>query len=132
MSHELFCGMERRVALARAVALDPMMIMYDAPLTGQDPISLGTLVNLIHRMNEAMGMTTIVVSHDVSEAIDIADYVYLLFGGKVIEQGLPLKPKRSSSQWVQQFMQGLPDGPVPFHDPGIAFREDMLNYKLSP
>ena len=127
MPSELSGGMARRVALARAVTLDPMMIMYDEPFTGQDPISMGTLVNLIHRMNDAMGLTSIVVSHDVAETAEIADYIYLLSEGKVIEEGSPVHLKRSSSQWVQQFMQGLPDGPVPFHFPGNTFAEDLLN-----
>lgn len=123
---ELSGGMARRVALARAVALEPMMIMYDEPFTGQDPISMGTLVNLIHRINDAMGLTSIVVSHDVSETAEIADYIYLLSGGKIIEQGSPVQLKRSGSQWVQQFMQGLPDGPVPFHYAGPGYADDLL------
>lgn len=127
MPSELSGGMSRRVALARAVTLDPMMIMYDEPFTGQDPISMGTLVNLIHRMNDAMGLTSIVVSHDVAEAAEIADVIYLLSNGKIIEHGSPVQIKRSSSQWVQQFMQGLPDGPVPFHYPGVEFADDLLN-----
>jgi len=131
MPNELSGGMARRVALARAVALDPMMIMYDEPFTGQDPISMGTLVNLIHRMNKAMGLTSIVVSHDVAEAAEIADHIYLLSEGKVIEEGSPIQLKRSSSQWVQQFMQGLPDGPVPFHYPGVGFKEDLLAQEVS-
>jgi phospholipid/cholesterol/gamma-HCH transport system ATP-binding protein len=124
---ELSGGMARRVALARAMALEPMMIMYDEPFTGQDPISMGTLVNLIHRINDAMGLTSIVVSHDVAETAEIADNIYLLSGGKVIEQGSPVQLKRSGSQWVQQFMQGLPDGPVPFHYAGPDYAEDLLN-----
>ncbi len=131
MPSELSGGMARRVALARAVTLDPMMIMYDEPFTGQDPISMGTLVNLIHRMNKAMGLTSIVVSHDVAEASEIADHIYLLSGGKVIEQGSPVQIKRSSSLWTQQFMQGLPDGPVPFHYPGDDFAGDLLNAEVS-
>jgi len=127
MPNELSGGMARRVALARAMTLDPMMIMYDEPFTGQDPISMGTLVNLIHKMNDAMGLTSIIVSHDVNETAEIADYIYLLSGGKVIEKGQPVQLKRSSSQWVQQFMQGLPDGPVPFHYPGLGFEYDLLN-----
>lgn len=127
MPSELSGGMARRVALARAVTLDPMMIMYDEPFTGQDPISMGTLVNLIHRINDAMNLTSIVVSHDVAETAEIADYIYLLSGGKVIEKGSPVQLKRSSSQWVQQFMQGLPDGPVPFHYPAVDFADDLLN-----
>ncbi|MDF1587625.1 MAG: ATP-binding cassette domain-containing protein [Gammaproteobacteria bacterium] len=131
MASELSGGMARRVALARAVTLDPMMIMYDEPFTGQDPISMGTLVNLIHRMNDAMGLTSVIVSHDVAETAEIADYIYLLSGGKVIEKGSPVQLKRSSSQWVQQFMQGLPDGPVPFHYPGTDFSDDLLNGEVS-
>lgn len=131
MPSELSGGMARRVALARAMALDPMMIMYDEPFTGQDPISKGTLVNLIHRVNKAMGLTSIVVSHDVAEASEIADHIYLLSGGKVIEQGSPVQIKRSSSLWTQQFMQGLPDGPVPFHYPGIDFADDLLASEVS-
>jgi len=131
MPSELSGGMARRVALARAVTLDPMMIMYDEPFTGQDPISMGTLVNLIHRMNDAMSLTSVVVSHDVAETAEIADTIYLLSEGKVIEKGSPVQLKRSSSQWVQQFMQGLPDGPVPFHYPGKTLEEDLFNQKVS-
>ncbi len=123
---QLSGGMARRVALARAMALEPMMIMYDEPFTGQDPISMGTLVNLIHRINDAMGLTSIVVSHDVAETAEIADYIYLLSGGKIIEHGSTVQLKRSGSQWVQQFMQGLPDGPVPFHYSGPDFADDLL------
>jgi len=126
MPSELSGGMARRVALARAVALDPMMIMYDEPFTGQDPISMGTIVNLIHRINDALGLTSIVVSHDVADTTEIADYIYLLSGGKVIEKGSPLELKHSSSVWAQQFMQGLPDGPVPFHYPGTDLAEDLF------
>lgn len=126
MPSELSGGMARRVALARAVALEPMMIMYDEPFTGQDPISMGTLVNLIHRINDAMGLTSIVVSHVVAETAEIADHIYLLSGGKIIEQGSPVQLKRSGSQWVQQFMQGLPDGPVPFHYAGPDYKDDLL------
>lgn len=126
MPAELSGGMARRVALARATALDPMMIMYDEPFTGQDPISMGTLVNLIRRINDAMGLTSIIVSHDVAETAEIADDIYLLSGGKVIEQGTPEQLNKSQSGWVEQFMQGLPDGPVPFHYPGTEYREDML------
>jgi phospholipid/cholesterol/gamma-HCH transport system ATP-binding protein len=127
MPSELSGGMARRVALARAVTLDPMMIMYDEPFTGQDPISMGTLVNLIRRMNDAMGLTSIIVSHDVAEASEIADHIYLLSGGKVIDQGSPEQLNHSSSEWVKQFMQGLPDGPVPFHYPGVNFEDDLLH-----
>jgi len=131
MPAELSGGMARRVALARAITLDPMMVLYDEPFTGQDPISMGTLVNLIHRMNDAMGLTSIVVSHDVTETAEIADVIYLLSEGKVIEKGSPVQLKRSSSQWVQQFMQGLPDGPVPFHYPGATLAEDLFEQEES-
>ncbi len=131
MPSELSGGMARRVALARAVTLDPMMIMYDEPFTGQDPISMGTLVNLIHRMNDSMKLTSVIVSHDVAETAEIADYIYLLSSGKVIEKGSPVQLKRSSSLWVQQFMQGLPDGPVPFHYAGDTLEDDLFNQKVS-
>lgn len=126
MPAQLSGGMARRVALALAMALDPMMIMYDEPFTGQDPISMGTLVNLIRRVNDAMGLTSIVVSHDVDETMQIADDIYLLSGGKVIDQGTPEQLQKSGSDWVGQFLQGLPDGPVPFHYPGTEFADDLL------
>jgi len=131
MPAELSGGMARRVALARAVTLDPMMVMYDEPFTGQDPISMGTIVNLIHRLNEAMGLTSIVVSHDVKETTLIADIICLLSAGKVVESGSPEQLKNSSSEFVQQFMKGLPDGPVPFHFPGVDFADDLLNSEVS-
>jgi phospholipid/cholesterol/gamma-HCH transport system ATP-binding protein len=130
MPSELSGGMARRVALARAVALEPMMIMYDEPFTGQDPISMGTLVNLIRRMNDAMDLTSIVVSHDVAETAEIADQIYMLSGGKIIEHGTPLELRQSGSQWVQQFMQGLPDGPVPFHFSGPDYADDLLQSEV--
>lgn len=127
MPAELSGGMARRVALARAVALDPMMIMYDEPFTGQDPISMGTLVNLIRRMNDALQLTSIVVSHDVAETAEIADEIYLLSDGKVIETGTPAELQQSASDWVRQFMDGLADGPVPFQYPGADFEADLMN-----
>jgi phospholipid/cholesterol/gamma-HCH transport system ATP-binding protein len=130
MPSELSGGMARRVALARAVALEPMMIMYDEPFTGQDPISMGTLVNLIRRMNDAMDLTSIVVSHDVAETAEIADHIYMLSGGKIIEHGTPLDLRHSGSQWVQQFMRGLPDGPVPFHFAGPELADDLLQSEV--
>ncbi len=123
---ELSGGMARRVALARAIALDPMMIMYDEPFTGQDPISMGVLVKLIRRLNDALGLTSIVVSHDVQETAAISDYIYLLSGGKVVGQGTPDELERSSSEWAQQFLQGLPDGPVPFHYAADDYARDLL------
>ncbi len=123
---QLSGGMARRVALARAIALDPMMVMYDEPFTGQDPISMGVLVQLIRRLNDALGLTSLVVSHDVAETAAIADHIYVLSEGRVVEQGTPEELARSTSPWVQQFMQGLADGPVPFHYPAPDYRQDLL------
>lgn len=123
---ELSGGMARRVALARAIALDPMMIMYDEPFTGQDPISMGVLVKLIRSLNTALQLTSVIVSHDVQEAMSISDYIYLLSGGKVVAHGTPADLRHSASDWAQQFLQGLPDGPVPFHYPAGDFVEDLL------
>ncbi len=127
MPSELSGGMARRVALARAIVLDPMFVMYDEPFAGQDPISMGTLVNLIHRMNDTMGLTSIIVSHDVNETAEIADNIYLLSDGEVVDSGCPENLRRSSSPWVKQFIQGLPDGPVPFHYSGKDFRQDLFS-----
>lgn len=123
---ELSGGMGRRVALARAIALDPMMIMYDEPFTGQDPISMGVLVKLIHELNDALGLTSIIVSHDVQETSSIADYVYVLSEGKVVGEGAPADLQEVRSEWVAQFMDGLPDGPVPFHYPARDYAEDLM------
>jgi len=127
MPSELSGGMARRAALARAIVFDPMMIMYDEPFTGQDPISKGVLVELIHKLNEALGLTSVVVSHDVSETAAIADYIYVLSGGKVVGQGTPEQLTESDSAWVQQFMNAEPDGPVPFHYPAQDYVEDLMN-----
>ena len=126
MPSELSGGMARRVALARAIALDPMMMMYDEPFAGQDPISMGVLVKLIHELNDSLGLTSIVVSHDVRETCTIADYVYLLAEGRVIEHGPPAALEQSDSAWTQQFMRGLADGPVPFDYPAPAYADDLL------
>ncbi len=126
MPSQLSGGMARRVALARAIALDPMMVLYDEPFTGQDPISMGVLVKLIRELNDALDLTSIVVSHDVSETCAIADYAYLLSDGKVVEHGEPAALRESSSDWSQQFLKALPDGPVAFHYPAVPFRDDLL------
>ena len=126
MPNELSGGMARRVALARAVALDPMMIMYDEPFTGQDPISLGILVTLIRQLNDASGLSSIVVSHDVRETLSIADYVYIIANGKIMIHGTPDEVSSDPSEWVSQFIQGLPDGPVHFHFPALAPERDFL------
>ena len=123
---ELSGGMARRVALARAIALDPMMIMYDEPFTGQDPISMGVLVKLIRVLNDALGLTSVIVSHDVAETAAISDYIYLLSEGKVVGHGTPAQLKGSESAWAQQFLNAEPDGPVPFHYPAPAYADDLL------
>lgn len=126
MPNELSGGMARRVALARAIALDPTMIMYDEPFTGQDPISMGVLVRLIRSLNDALGLTSIIVSHDIQETAAIADYIYLLAGGKVVAHGTSEELSQSDSEWAQQFLNGEPDGPVPFHYQAKALAEDLL------
>lgn len=126
MPSELSGGMARRVALARAMALDPMMIMYDEPFTGQDPISMGVLAQLIRALNDASQLTSIVVSHDVGETAAIADLIYLISDGKVIEHGASEAMMSSESGWTKQFMRGLADGPVPFHYPAAELGEDLL------
>lgn len=126
MPNELSGGMQRRAALARTIALDPMLIMYDEPFAGQDPIGMGILVKLIKLLNDALGLTSIIVSHDVPETCSIADYVYVIADGKVIGQGTPEEVKSDPSAWVRQFMQGLPDGPVPFHYPAQDYKLDLL------
>lgn len=115
MPAELSGGMSRRVALARGIALDPEMIFYDEPFVGQDPITMGVLVELIRKLNDSLGITSVVVSHDVNEVLSIADYVCVLSEGKVIAQGDKESVLNSDSEYVAQFIQGLPDGPVPFH-----------------
>lgn len=126
MPNELSGGMARRVALARAIALDPLMIMYDEPFTGQDPISMGALVHLIKALNTTLGLTSIVVSHDVQETAEIADYIYVLSEGKIVGQGTPKELRESDSEWVQQFMNGKADGPVHFHYSANDYLDDLL------
>ena len=127
MPNELSGGMARRVALARAIALDPMMIMYDEPFTGQDPISMGVLVHLIKSLNNILGLTSIIVSHDVHDTMAIADYIYVLSGGKIVGQGSPKEIQESDSEWVQQFMTGAADGPVHFHYPAKDYIDDLMS-----
>ncbi len=122
MPSELSGGMARRVALARAIALDPDLVMYDEPFTGQDPIAKGVLVKLIRQINQALGHTSIIVSHDIQETLSIADYIYLLADGHVIASGTPEELLSNTTDQVRQFMRGLPDGPVPFH----FSKDDML------
>ena len=126
MPSELSGGMARRVALARAMVLDPDMVMYDEPFTGQDPISMGVLLQLIRRLNDALGLTSVIVSHDVMETADIADYIYLLADGQIVAEGTPEQMRSVQNPRVSQFMQGLPDGPVPFHFPANAYADDLM------
>ena len=122
---EISGGMARRVALARAMALDPELIMYDEPFSGLDPISLGTAARLIRQLNDAMGLTSIVVSHDLDETFGIADKVIILANGKIAAQGTPDEVRHSSSPLVQQFVNARPDGPVQFHYPGPTVEQDF-------
>ncbi len=126
MPSELSGGMSRRVALARAIALDPEMVMYDEPFVGQDPIAMGVLVELIRKLNQALGITSIIVSHDLHETASIADLLYLIADGEIIGSGTPEEMLNSSDARVSQFMQGLPDGPVPFHYPADDYQNDLL------
>lgn len=125
MPSELSGGMSRRVALARAIALDPQLIMYDEPFTGQDPIAIGVLLKLIRTLNDALGMTSIVVTHDVQEVFSIADYVYVISNGKIIGKGSPQELQNTQEPAVKQFIQGLPDGVVPFHYPATDLKTDL-------
>jgi phospholipid/cholesterol/gamma-HCH transport system ATP-binding protein len=118
-------GMARRVALARAIALDPQLIMYDEPFAGLDPISMGVTANLIRKLNDALGSTSIVVSHDVHESFAIADHIYFLSEGKIVAQGTPQEMLASSDPFVKQFVNAQADGPVPFHYPGRALADDL-------
>jgi len=123
---ELSGGMARRAALARALVFDPMMIMYDEPFTGQDPISMGVLLELIQTVNSALGLTSLIVSHDLEESLSISDYVVIISEGVVVETGTPAELKQSSSEWVQQFLQGKPDGPVPFQVAAPDYATELL------
>ena len=127
---ELSGGMARRVALARAMALDPMMIMYDEPFTGQDPISMGVLVSLISELNNALKICSIIVSHDVPETMSIADQIHIISAGKVVESGSPDSLRNSESAWTHQFIHGDADGPVPFHYPAEPLLDDLLLDRL--
>ena len=125
MPHELSGGMARRVALARAIALDPQVMLYDEPFTGLDPISLATVGQLIRELNDALNTASIVVTHDVAESLAIVDYVYFLADGCVVAQGTPDEVRASSHPFVQQFIQARHDGPLPFHKPARPYAEDL-------
>jgi phospholipid/cholesterol/gamma-HCH transport system ATP-binding protein len=126
MPSELSGGMLRRVALARAIVLDPMMILYDEPFSGQDPISMGVLMKLIKTMNDNLGLTSIIVSHDVNEVSAIADYIYIISDGQIMDQGTPAELEETASEWARQFLKGLPDGPVHFHYPALDYAIDLF------
>ncbi len=133
MPSEISGGMARRVALARAIALDPELIMYDEPFAGLDPISLGVTANLIRRLNAALGATSIIVTHDVEESLSIVDYVYFLAEGKIVAQGTPDEIRASDLPYVRQFISGAPDGPVRFHYPAPDYARDLgLGQVTSP
>jgi phospholipid/cholesterol/gamma-HCH transport system ATP-binding protein len=125
MPSELSGGMARRVALARATALDPVLIMYDEPFTGLDPIALGVIRNLVRKLNDALGSTSIVVTHDVQEALAIVDYVYYLSEGKMVAHGTPQQMLDSDDPLVRQFVRGEADGPVAFEHPGEDFGKEL-------
>jgi phospholipid/cholesterol/gamma-HCH transport system ATP-binding protein len=126
MPSELSGGMARRVALARAIALEPLLIMYDEPFTGLDPISKGVIAKLIRELNQSLGITSIVVSHDVAETCMISDYAYLVGDGRIMGEGTPAEVQKSGSEHVRQFMDGLPDGPVPYQYPGDDYVTDLM------
>jgi phospholipid/cholesterol/gamma-HCH transport system ATP-binding protein len=126
MPDELSGGMKRRVALARAIALDPQILLYDEPFVGQDPIAMGVLVRLIRLLNDALGITSIVVSHDLAETASIADYLYVVGDSKVLGHGTPAELMNSDNPQVRQFMTGTPDGPVAFHYQAADYREQLL------
>jgi len=125
MPSQISGGMARRVALARAIALDPPLIMYDEPFAGLDPISLGITARLIRDMNQALGATSILVTHDIPETFEIADYVYFIANGRIAAEGTPDDLRASTDPFVQQFVSANPDGPVPFHYPGKTLLEDF-------
>ena len=122
---ELSGGMARRVALARAIALDPMLVLYDEPFAGLDPISLGVVGKLIRELNDALGITSVVVTHDVYESLKMVDYLYFVSEGRIIAQGTPLEVHASTDPFVRQFVDGASDGPVPFHYPARPYAEEI-------
>jgi phospholipid/cholesterol/gamma-HCH transport system ATP-binding protein len=125
MPGDLSGGMTRRVALARAIATDPKLMMYDEPFAGLDPISLNQIVGLIRELNGALGLTSIVVTYDVQEALKVADYVYVICDGVVLGRGTSEEVARSDDPYLKQFLNALPDGPVRFHFPGPPLQEDL-------
>lgn len=126
MTSELSGGMARRVALARTIALDPSLIMYDEPFAGLDPISLGVIGQLIRKLNDALGATSIMVTHDIQASLKIVDYVYFISSGVVIAEGTPEEIYQSDKPYVKQFINGSPEGPVPFHYPANDYFETLF------
>ena len=125
MPSQLSGGMARRAALARAIALDPELIMYDEPFAGQDPITMAVLVKFIRDLNQSLGITSVIVSHDVAEVMSIADHVYLIANHQIVAQGSPEELRKEGNPEVVQFIQGLPDGPVPFHYPAVELLQEL-------
>jgi phospholipid/cholesterol/gamma-HCH transport system ATP-binding protein len=125
MPSEMSGGMARRVALARATALDPELILYDEPFAGLDPISLGVIGQLIRRLNDALGATSVLVTHDVQESLKIVDYVYFVSEGVIVAQGTPDQIRASTLPFVHQFIWGEADGPMPFHYPSRTMSDDL-------
>ncbi|MCX7204705.1 MAG: ABC transporter ATP-binding protein [Proteobacteria bacterium] len=125
MPSELSGGMARRVALARAIALDPAVMLYDEPFTGLDPISLATIGKLIRDLNDALGTASVIVTHDVEESLSIVDYVYFLADGKIVAEGTPEQVRASTHPFVKQFINGETDGPVAFHKPAAPYAADL-------
>ena len=125
MPSELSGGMARRVGLARAISMDPLLIMYDEPFSGLDPISCNVIGNLIRKLNDSLGLTSIVVSYDAKEALEIVDYVYFIAEGRIIAQGTNEAVRRSRDPFVYQFIRGEPDGPVAFHLPGGSYAAEL-------
>jgi phospholipid/cholesterol/gamma-HCH transport system ATP-binding protein len=132
MPSELSGGMARRVALARAIALDPMLIMYDEPFAGLDPISLSIVGELIRTLNDALGASSIVVTHDVQESLKIVDYVYFVSEGQIVAEGTAEEIKHSKAPYVHQFVWGEADGPVPFQYPARPYGEEMMEQPSKP
>lgn len=125
MPSELSGGMARRVALARAIALDPSLMLYDEPFTGLDPISFGVIARLVRQLNDLLGATSIIVTHDVQETLAVVDYVYFVAGGRIVSHGTAEDVRRSSEPFVDQFVHGRPDGPVPFHYAAAPYDADL-------
>lgn len=126
MPSELSGGMQRRAALARAIALEPEMVMYDEPFAGQDPVSMGVLVKLISELSDTLQLTSVVISHDVQEVLSIADYVYVMADKRIIAHGTPLELKNADNPQLKQFIGGEPDGPVPFHFPAKDYQKELV------